>query len=244
MCNFFSFVSDPSKPIPERFMYMDWPTRQKIIAKELNYETDSHTSVADFFGYKGKAEDSLNKYEYNPLLGKFQVDQINNKIDDSAEAKKWVHELDFKKVVAPLIIKPIVHPFEIAPPEITPEILELLRQWASVRASVRASVWTSVRALVWDSVWASVWDSVWASVWASVRASVRASVWASVWDSVGDSVRDSVGAYTSSFFEIKYEHDFSPVVALWEMGLVPSYDGKAWRLHGGKGAAALWAGTV
>ena len=192
MCNFFSFVSDPSKPIPERFMYMDWPTRQKIIAKELNYEADSHTSVADFFGYKGKAEDSLNKYEYNPLLGKFQVDQINNKIDDSAEAKKWVHELDFKKVVAPLIIKPIVHPFEIAPPEITPEILELLRQWDSVRASV----------------------------WASVEA------------------------YTSSFFEIKYEHDFSPVVALWEMGLVPSYDGKAWRLHGGKGAAVLWEGTV
>jgi len=220
MCNFFSFVSDPSKPIPERFMYMDWPTRQKIIAKELNYEADSHTSVADFFGYKGKAEDSLNKYEYNPLLGKFQVDQINNKIDDSAEAKKWVHELDFKKVVAPLIIKPIVHPFEIAPPEITPEILELLRQWDSVRASV----------------WASVGDSVRASVGASVRASVWASVWASV--------RASVEAYTSSFFEIKYEHDFSPVVALWEMGLVPSYDGKAWRLHGGKGAAILWEGTV
>ena len=196
MCNFFTFCSDPTKPIPERFLYFDWPYRQKIIAGELKYEADSHTSIADFYGYKGVAEDTLNKYEYNPLLARFKVDQINNKVNDAPEAEAWVRALDLKKVIAPLVIKPIINPFKMAPPEITPEVLALLRQWASVRASVR------------DSVWASV--------------------------------RDSVGVYLSSFFSITYKLDFSPAVKLWEMGLVPSFDGKKWRLHGKEKADILW----
>jgi hypothetical protein len=35
-------------------------------------------------------------------------------------------------------------------------------------------------------------------------------------------------------------HDFSPAIKLWEMGLVPSFDGKTWRLHGGKNAKILF----
>jgi hypothetical protein len=144
--------------------------------------------------------------------------------------------------------------------------------WASVRDSVWASVWDSVWASVWasvrDSVWASVWDSVWASVgdsvWASVRDSVWASVWDSVWasvwasvgDSVGDSVwasvRDSVWAYTGSFFRIpvwkyvkhpKGKYPYQPLVTLWNQGLVPSFDGTTWRLHGGPKAAILFSIT-
>jgi hypothetical protein len=228
MCKFFSFVSDPGKPIPDRFMYFDWPTRKKILAKKLNYEADSHTSIADFYGYKGEAEDLLNKYEYNPLLETFTVDQINHKIDDQTQAKKWVRELNFKKIVAPLIIKPIINPFDMVPSKITPELLDLLKQWASV----------------WDSVWNSVGNSVGNSVWNSVGNSVGNSVWNSVGNSVGNSVWNSVWAYHSSFFEIKYKYDFSPAIKLWEMGLVPSYDGKVWRLHGGKGAAILWEGVL
>jgi hypothetical protein len=75
-----------------------------------------------------------------------------------------------------------------------------------------------------------------------VWASVRASVWDSVGDSVRASVRASVGAYCSSFVECEYEYDFSSEIKLWEMGLVPSYDGKVWRLHGGKDAKVLWIG--
>jgi hypothetical protein len=77
--------------------------------------------------------------------------------------------------------------------------------------------------------------------WASVRDSV--------WASVRASVRDSVGAYTGSFFVIKQwkyikhpagEYPFAPCVKLWEKGLVPSFDGKTWRLHGGERAAILF----
>lgn len=80
--------------------------------------------------------------------------------------------------------------------------------------------------------------------------------WASVRASVGDSVRDSVWAYSGSFFLLprdswKYtkniktdEYPFFPVVKLWEMGLVPSFDGKTWRLHGGPDAKVLWEGVL
>ncbi len=113
---------------------------------------------------------------------------------------------------------------------------------------------TAVGALDWVSIEGSVGasdrDSVWASVWASVGDSVRASVWASV----GASVRASVGAYMSSFFpnikKWKYiEHKkgknpYQPLIDLWEMGIVPSYDGKIWRLHSGKKAEIIWKGEV
>jgi hypothetical protein len=189
--------------------------------------------------------------------------------------QKWKKQLD-----SILVRKPIIHPFEIDPPVITQEHIDLLKQWDSVRASVGASVGDSVRASVGasvgDSVWASVGDSVrasvrasvWASVRDSVRASVRASVgdsvWASVRDSVRDSVRASVGdsvwasvrAYAGTFFilprsEWKYtediktdEYPFQCLATLWEKGLVPSFDGKKWRLHGGKGAKILWEGEL
>ena len=112
------------------------------------------------------------------------------------------------------------NPLKIEPPVICQTHIKLLKNWASV--------------------WASVWDSV----WDSVR------------DSVGDSVWDSAWAYYGSFF-ILYRNDwkytekiktdqypFLSSVKLWEMGLVPSFDGEKWRLHGGKDAKVLWEGFV
>jgi len=181
-------------------------------------------------------------------------DSYENKCWDAQV--KWLAELD--KI---LIRKPIVNPFDITPPTtITEEHIALLREWASVRDSVGASVWDSVRA----SVWASVWDSVRASVRDSVRDSVRASVWDSVWASarayvrasVWDSVWAFVGAYLGSFFNLpraewKYtehiktpDYPFAMAIRLWELGLVPSFDGTIWRLHGGKMAAILWEGKL
>ena len=129
--------------------------------------------------------------------------------------QKWKKQLD--KI---LVRKPIIHPFHIDPPtEITEEHIRLLKEWASVGDSV----------------------------WASVRASVR--------DSVGASVRDSVWAYNGTFFVLpreswKYtenikteEYPFQCLATLWERGLVPSFDGKKWRLHGGKDAEILYEWT-
>ena len=136
-----------------------------------------------------------------------------------------------------------IRPFKIKPPKITQKHIDLLKNWDSVGDSVGDSVW--------DSVWNSVRNSVWDSVWDSVRDSV--------WDSVRDSVRDSVGGYYGSLFTNinKWEYvdrrkkcfrglnyPFQSVIDLWKQGLVPSYDGEKWRLHGGKNAKVLWEGKI
>ncbi len=156
-----------------------------------------------------------------------------------------------------------INPLEIQrnnPP--TEEELLWLEEWVGVRNSVRNSVWYSVGVSVWNSVWDSVRDSVWDSVGDSVWYSVGVSVWNSVWGDVGnsvenrvwDSVWDSVYAYISGLFpnikNWKYiDHPegvnpLQPGINLWKAGLVPSYDGKKWRLHAGENAEVVWEGKT
>ena len=253
MCKFFSLISDGTGKV----YYFDAAVRKQIIAGTLKdrsgnvYEiTDSHSSIA--FYYK-LIDDHCNKWEYNPLTGLLERDQINT-VDDFDAVNDFCKALDFKTVVPELIIHPIIHPFrDVSAHEVAEKDIVNLRQWASVRESVR----DSVRDSVGESVRESVRASVWASVWASVRASVRESVWESVWESVGDSVGesvwesvgDSVGAYISSYFDLqqwKYidhapgENPYQPLIDLWNRGFVPSYGGKTWRLHQGKDAKIVY----
>jgi len=236
MCNFFSFVTDEKG----NKYYFDWEQRQKHITEgKSSSELDSHSYIANYYNFKDttsqfskKQEKCLNKYEYNPLTKEFTKDYIG-KFDDSKEAEEWVKSVDFKTIIKPLIIKPFFNPLtDRNPKTVTKKDKELLEQWASVRASVGYSVWDSVWDSVRNSLGSSVWDSVWNSVWASVRASVG--------NNVRDSVGDSIWAYTSSHFDIEFDYDFSPVVKLWERGYVPSFDGKAWRLHKGPDAKIVY----
>ena len=213
MCNFFSFVTDPVNH-PAEYYYFDWEYRKAHLDDD---GVDSHSHICAHFNLD---EDVCNKFEFSPLTKKFEIDQINSERDDSVAAEKWVKRLDFKTVVEPLIVKPIVNPFELPAVEhVTDEQIGWLKEWASVRALVGASVGDLVRDLVSDSVGSSVSDSVWESV--------RASSW----------------AYFSSFFAIEYKFDFSPAVNLWEAGLVPSFDGTTWRLHTGKPARVVYEWT-
>ena len=206
MCKFFSFITVPSE---DKKYYFNWKQRQK-----RNFDDcDSHSGIAKFYDLK---DDAANFYEYNPLTKHLETDAQHGP-DDSKAVQKWCDGLDWKTIVEPLIVKPIINPLELPIVESpTEEQIEWLKQWASVRASVRASVGVSV--------WASVWDSVGDSVWVSVR----------------DSVRDSVYGYIGSFFDIGYKLDFSACVKLWEAGLVPSFDGTTWRLHSGKNADVVY----
>jgi hypothetical protein len=175
----------------------------------------------------------------------YRVDQDDRpewyRAEFAEEECRKAHAEWLKKLRAILPEQDLVNPFGVPPPnEITPAHLALLREWASVR----------------DSAWGSVVDTTWASVWASVKASVWASVKASVKDSVWDSAWDSVWAYAGSLFRLprsawkNTEHipgdgyPFQPAVDLWHQGLVPSYDGMTWRLHGGPDGRVLWEGKI
>ena len=147
MCEFFSFCTEPEGYGGKRF-YFDWKYRKA----HLEDENDSHSLICK---HSGLDEDKCNKYEFNPLTKVFKVDKINSEVDDRIQAEDWVNKLDFKRVVEPLVVKPIVNPFELPDVEaVTPEMIDLLKQWSSV----------------WASVWASVWDSVWDSVGAYVSS--------------------------------------------------------------------------
>ncbi len=245
MCQFFSFCTEPEGHGGKRY-YFDWKYRKEHLADD---NVDSHSFICEYYKLN---EDVCNKYEFNPLTKVFNVDMVNSPVDDRIQAEDWVNKLDFKRVVEPLIIKPIVNPFDLPIIKVTEQDKQDLKLWNSVRASVLvsvraslwasvgASVWASVRASLWASVWASVGDSVWDSVGDSVLDSVRASVGASLWASVLVSVRASVWAYISTFFAIEYEYDFSPAIRLWERGIVASFDGKTWRLHSGKKAEIIF----
>ena len=185
MCNFFSFCSNGRD-----YLYADWGERMRLKHEDV----DSHTAILTRAGVPPKQQDRWSCYEYNPLTLAFQTDHAVEGHDIGA-AHNWVEARDWKAIIEPLIIKPIVNPFAKRAPKITREHIAALKRWASV----------------WDSVW--------------------------------DSVRASVRAYTSSFFTIKYVYDFSSAVRLWEAGLVPSYNGKTWRLHGGKSAKVLYEWT-
>lgn len=160
----------------------------------------------------------------------------------------------------PLVIKPIVNPFELEP-AVNDEAAADLREWANVASEAENSVWGSVaravgstiRNCVWDSVWDSVWSSVWGSVWDSVkRRHDTRNILNDIWSNTLDSVWDSEVAYTGSFFELPRSmwlmgeklpgegYPFAAAVRLWERGLVPSFDGSVWQLHGGPDAEVLY----
>ena len=133
---------------------------------------------------------------------------------------------------------------------VTDKEIELLNKWASIKVSVRDSVWHSVWDSVKNSVVTYVRDSIWVSVRVSVWDSVRASVRASIGNSALESIEDSVWAYLSSLFlnikkwayieHIEGENPYQPCIDLWKSNLIPSFDGKIWRLHTGPKAEIVY----
>ena len=230
---------------------------------------DSHSELAKLAGLPDKVLGEFTKIEITPRNRSyltpdewlFRVDQspVPSWYDPLHDKEKcWFSHRQWLKQLDKLLIrKAVVNPLTL-PSEPLSEAIPLLMEWASVgdsvgasvRDSVRASVGDSVRASVWasvgDSVRASVWDSVWDSVRASVRASVRDSVRDSVRASVWASVWASVEGYAGSFFRLpqwRKKYPYHSVVALYNLGMVPSFDGKLWRLHQGPQAKIVFSAT-
>jgi hypothetical protein len=149
-----------------------------------------------------------------------------------ARTESEVKEYNIEEALFP------INPFKIKPPaEITDEHISLLKNWASVRESFGDSVRDSVR----SSLGASLGDSLRFSVWDAVKSSIWKSVWYSAGGPFEDSVYDSNWAYISSLFPSQESvNPFQSVIDLWKQGLVPSFDGEVWRLHGDDDAKVLY----
>jgi len=204
----------------------------------------------------------IQRIEGDKKKTRYQAVKVLEEITDLDKLFGW----KYSEVVNP------IHPFKIKPPKIAYEHIKLLEKWASVRDLVWGAVSSSAWASVWDSIaenltWeGSVWHSVGNLVWDTVRNSVGASVTYLVMtevmasgrnlvkDVVWDSIRASILAYVGSMFpnikKWKYidhkpgEYPFQSAVDLWKQGLVPSFNSKTWRLHGGEKAKILWEGEM
>jgi len=237
---FFSFITTQDK---QKF-YFNWKQRKEL---KFSKDCDSHSYIAKYL-----QENELHKWEYNPLTQRL-IFGMEHKIfeEDESQVLAWCKELDFKTIVEPLIIKPIIDPRKVIKQEWTKEDEENLRKWISVVNSMGISVWDSVRAFVDASTGASkcdyVEDSIQDAVWDSVEDVVRDSMINSERDSIGtpmktlvwNSVIISIWAYISSFFNISEFKKYRCYVALWERGFVPSFDGTIWRIHQGKDMAVI-----
>jgi hypothetical protein len=99
MCKFFSFRSDGAG----KYYYLNKKQRVELREKGKEDNADSHSFISEYYGFKGKDDDLLNKYEYNPFTKDFTIDNIvSSKMDDSLAAKQWVENLDFDTIIVPL----------------------------------------------------------------------------------------------------------------------------------------------
>ena len=176
MCEFFSFVTEPEHHGGRRF-YFDWKYRKN----HLSVPVDSHSMICSHYRLD---EDRCNKYEFNPITKDF-VAEIHSTIDDRIQAEEWVNKLNFKRIVEPLIVKPVIKPLEFPKvEEVTPEQIELLQKWALVNNSVLVSisdfVWASVGNSAKDLVWNTLLGLVWDSTLCSIRKSIGHWSWRSL----------------------------------------------------------------
>jgi len=216
------------------------------------YRTGRRVFVAKVKGQSRIFDCMKQRYEDMMLTDELTADQIIPMALD-AEQRVGYRLAEVLFPINPLLL-----------PKITPTSvdIDLLEQWQSalqnVAPSMGLSVWESMVASVGYSVGASVWDSVEdsvgysvvTSVVASVQGRVQASVQGKVQDRVQDSVWGSMGTYIGSLFlrvaswnYIDHNPGVYPFQAgadLWRRGLVPSYDGRIWRLHSGAKAEIVW----
>lgn len=216
---------------------------------------DSHSDIVGLAGLNDTEADrnklSFARVEITPKNNDYRhPDNWSLHIDEQAqptwwspthEAKCWKAHREWCAQLYKILDteKEVVNPFITPPTEITDQHIKLLKDWSSVGNSVSISVGSSVGSSVWNSVGDSVWDSVWNSVWNNVSI----SLWASVYAQIGSLFRLDRASwqYTNNLPE-KPDYPFQAAVDLWNLGLVPSFDGEIWRLHGGPKAEVLWSG--
>jgi len=262
MCNFFSLLSDGKGNI----FYLD--AKQRKDTKEKYDSPDSHTSIADYYGFKGLQEDEFNKWEYNPLTKILTLDHRNTE-DDCVLVTEKCRNLDFRTIEPLLIVKTIKNPL-YEQTEVTDADIDLLRQWIAVKGSIEANnhynfsteeisnitnnlmrdiIGITIQNYIRESILSFIWDIIWCrdsfirdAIWLSLSNKIKDSdskECSNLWEYVQASTLCLTWSYISSFFTIKYQYNFSSIIKLRERGLIPSFDGTTWRLHGYKGKI-LW----
>jgi len=243
MCDFFSFCSDGKKKY-----YFDWTDRTTL--KDLNF--DSHASIAKHFLLN---EDDLNKYEYNLFIKQLTVDNLCC-MENKEDVQFWCDNLNWKEVIEPLIVKPIVNPLLLETKISVGEAIKPLKKWQVIYSTIYSAAYSSAASEIYSEVYSAVtlaigsaansivYSAVALAAGAAVYSAVASAIYSAIHLNAGSAVYSAVysalWAYISSLFDIQYKYDFSSAIKLWESGYIPSFDGTTWRLHCGKKAKIVW----
>ena len=237
MYGFFSFLSDGNGNI----FYIGCDERRRIFAGESSVSADDDECIAIHnFGSREKA-DLYNYWYYDPFTDNLTLKRENTTNDrnllDKEKIIAAVHEC-----VPEFILKPVINPFTNGQFEgqVTPEILELLHGWESVIDTIDDSLSDIAYETIISTVHETMNDQILSIIWDKIKAETDESDFCYCYESVFEAVL----GYLSSFFVFKKWtnseensniNPYQPCISLWEMGIVPVFNGRQWSLHGSKG---------
>lgn len=218
---------------------------------------DSHSHICAYYKLD---EDKCNKWQYNPFTKELEFDRQNDPKNDMERVQRWVDKLDWKTVVEPLVVKPVVNPLELPAVEtVTDEQIIWLKYWASYIGSIDKSelyldyrmFWKlpvistikPLRRILGGTVMITIYNTIWCT-WDDVllRVTGKSHVPAigETWGHTDASVGHLALAYLSTFCKIGLNQGFAAGGKLCEAGLVPCFDGTTWRLHTGTDAHVVY----
>lgn len=224
MCYFFSFVTEPEKYGGKRF-YFNWKDRKKALEMNMKDVVDSHSWICSHFRLN---EDECNKYEYDPFTKVFLIDQTNSSIDDSVAAEEWVKQLDFKRIMEPIIYKNMVDPVTLPTPTLTARDFENLDKWKEIVDNFSYSNIINEYPefkLLWDAVSNKLFYKNHHYLITSFKY-----------------VKNLYVAYLLSFYtKADLNVDITCAIELWERGVIPVFSDNHWTLHSGNSLNKLYS---
>jgi hypothetical protein len=229
---FFNFAWDGKN----KFLYADWKTRKHILDdnkknhpfEKCKIDADCFDFIMEHFKIPIKKHTNWSSYTYNPVTKEFSVDR---KVEghDIELAKEWACNIDFKNIIPSLNIKKIINPFKVEHHDLTKYDLTLIKNWCfEINPSGEDSYdssWNGICEFIETNVGISVCDSIWYTINdLHVKEYIKGNGAETIEHACDTPI--AIAMYVSSFFNLKYKFDFSPIVKLWERGFVVCDDNR------------------
>ena len=229
MSNFFSFAWDGK----DKFLYADYKIRKELIKNKSDDDPDSFKWLMTYFCIKQSKQKKWSFCNFDPITKKFdilvKIDNHNYQI-----AENWVKNINFKYIVPELIIKNIIDPLNNCIKPLPNEYIILLKEWSNIDRFAYISSYNYIMKYVGKYIYNYINDCIWSYCGNHIMNAICFSVPPCMMNSyLYNSMVNSLVVYGASFFDIKYNFDFSPLLKLYNAGFVPSFDGVKWRLHSG-----------
>ena len=261
MCKFFSFLMDEN----EKMYYLNHEVRHDIMDKKLNLYPDSHSSIAEYYKINedkcNKYE--FNPITGSLVLDKKNIPGTKCAVIPKDELLFMVDQAVPELIIKPAINPFADCVFDGKVTDNILQLLKSWKDINSMICEIDERPESENK--VADAVYCSVRDSVDGRMFAFIEGFVRLPIWNEIrtlirnflnlsiydddWNQVNNSLWDIMYVYISSFFNLpkwvtgngksvsegNNNNPFQAGIDLWEMGLIPCYDGKKWYLYSGKG---------